>query len=82
PSGFVSDPYPTPFDEQYDGVLKFLCIGDWGQWGPGTGQPQVAAAMKTWAEANETTFVINLGDNFYQTTNTTASNVNDPNDHE
>ncbi|CAG8681731.1 14750_t:CDS:2, partial [Dentiscutata heterogama] len=80
PSGSVSDPYPTAFEEDYDGGITFLAFGDWGQKGPGTGQPQVASAMKTWADANKTTFVLSLGDNYYQTNNSLP--VTDPNDHE
>ncbi|CAG8681782.1 9392_t:CDS:2 [Cetraspora pellucida] len=60
PSGSVSDPFPTPFEENYKGDIKFLVIGDWGQKGPGTGQTPVADAMKTWADKNHTTFVLNL----------------------
>ncbi|CAG8731171.1 25775_t:CDS:2, partial [Dentiscutata erythropus] len=80
PSGSVSDPYPTAFEEEYEGGITFLAFGDWGQKGPGTGQPQVASAMKTWADANQTTFVLSLGDNYYQTNNSLP--VTDPNDHE
>ncbi|CAG8578944.1 14794_t:CDS:2 [Dentiscutata erythropus] len=82
PNGSVSDPYPTVFKEKYVGGLRFLVLGDWGQRGNGTGQPQVAAAMKTWADRNKTSFVINVGDNFYQTSTTTAKTVTDPIDHE
>ncbi|RIB26712.1 Metallo-dependent phosphatase-like protein [Gigaspora rosea] len=79
-SGSISDPYPFVFEENYDGGLNFLVLGDWGQKGPNTGQPQVAAAMKTWSDSNNTTFVINVGDSFYQTNNSLP--VTDSNDHE
>ncbi|KAF0486240.1 Metallo-dependent phosphatase [Gigaspora margarita] len=82
PKGSIGTPYPTTFKENYSGDLKFLVFGDWGQKGPGTGQNQVAKAMVTWANHNKTTFVLNAGDSFYQTTNTTAPNVTDASDHE
>ncbi|CAG8698698.1 23095_t:CDS:2 [Dentiscutata erythropus] len=65
----VAVPYPTTFQENYNGDLKFLVFGDWGQLGKQTGQAQVAAGMTTWANANSTTFMLNLGDNFYQSNN-------------
>ncbi|CAG8514192.1 14832_t:CDS:2, partial [Dentiscutata erythropus] len=80
PSGSVSDPYPTTFQEHYNGDLKFLAIGDWGLKGPATGQSQVASAMATWSKNIK--FVLNLGDSFYQTSNSTAPTVLDANDHE
>ncbi|CAG8838291.1 14685_t:CDS:2, partial [Gigaspora margarita] len=80
--GSVGDPYPTTFEEKYNGDMKFLVIGDWGQKGPGTGQTPVAKAMTKWSNDNHTTFVLNLGDSFYQTSNTTAPTVTDASDHE
>ncbi|CAG8691482.1 17000_t:CDS:2, partial [Cetraspora pellucida] len=82
PSCSISDPFPIPFKEEYKGDINFLVIGDWGQHGPGTGQTPVADAMKTWADKNHATFVLNLGDSFYQTSNTSTTNVTDLVDHE
>ncbi|RIB25074.1 Metallo-dependent phosphatase-like protein [Gigaspora rosea] len=60
-------PYPKVFKENYNvKKLDFLVIGDWGYKGNGTGQASVAAAMKNWAKWNNSQFVINVGDNFYQ----------------
>ncbi|CAG8458454.1 9528_t:CDS:2 [Scutellospora calospora] len=82
PSGSVANPFPTVIQEKYTGNgINFLVIGDWGQKGPGTGQLQVAAAMKTWADSNKTTFIINVGDSFYRTSNSNTTAL-DPNDHE
>ncbi|CAG8553826.1 3169_t:CDS:2 [Acaulospora colombiana] len=61
----ISIPYPKIFHENYRHDLDFLAIGDWGL--PGPGKDSVAAAMETWAKNNDTLFVINVGDNFYQT---------------
>ncbi|CAG8622575.1 8852_t:CDS:2 [Gigaspora rosea] len=74
--GNVGDPYPTTFEEKYNGDIKFLVIGVWGQKGPGTGQTPVANAMTKWSNDNHTTFVLNLGES-----NTTAPNVTYASDH-
>ncbi|CAG8493359.1 10088_t:CDS:2 [Acaulospora morrowiae] len=60
----ISIPYPKIFQENYKSDMDFLAIGDWGS--SGSGKDLVATAMKTWAENNNTLFVINVGDNFYQ----------------
>ncbi|CAG8591664.1 2714_t:CDS:2, partial [Dentiscutata heterogama] len=60
-------PYPNTFRETYNvNKLDFLVIGDWGYQGNGSGQRSVADAMKNWAKQNNSQFIINVGDNFYQ----------------
>ncbi|CAG8672104.1 2914_t:CDS:2, partial [Dentiscutata heterogama] len=76
----VSHPYPIPFVEYYQNKgLDFFAFGDWGEQKPESGQFQVAKALQ--ARANEnTTFIVNVGDNFYQEDENLP--FNDPIDHE
>ncbi|KAF0427124.1 Metallo-dependent phosphatase, partial [Gigaspora margarita] len=73
----IADPYPTIFEETYNGInkLDFLVFGDWGYQGPDSRQSVVASAMKTWADNNNTTFILSLGDNFYTSNSTDHEGV-------
>ncbi len=44
-------------------ALRFVALGDWGD--DDGFQPEVAAALGTWANQRPLDFVLSLGDNFY-----------------
>ncbi|CAG8706249.1 24450_t:CDS:2 [Dentiscutata erythropus] len=76
----VSHPYPIPFEEYYQNKgLNFFAFGDWGEQKPESGQFQVAKALQDWANEN-TSFIVNVGDNFYQENENLP--FNDKTDHE
>ncbi|CAG8461260.1 14776_t:CDS:2, partial [Cetraspora pellucida] len=76
----VGKPYPIAFEEFYENKgLDFIAFGDWGERKHDSEQFQVAEALQAWANEN-TLFIVNVGDNFYQTNNELP--FNDPIDHE
>ncbi|CAG8468538.1 7304_t:CDS:2 [Cetraspora pellucida] len=86
PNASIADPYPTTFEETYPGIdkLDFLVFGDWGYQGSDSRQSVVASAMKTWADNNNTTFILSLGgilsdhsksNNFYTSNSTDHEGV-------
>ena len=54
--------------------VSFITFGDWGREGK-YGQQETADVMGKYAEANNTDFILVLGDNFYPTG---VKDVNDP----
>jgi tartrate-resistant acid phosphatase type 5 len=61
PNGLLAQP-PQPVLQP---ELTFFTLGDWGRHGEYEQRP-VAQAMKTWAQDVRPSFVMTVGDNFYQ----------------
>jgi tartrate-resistant acid phosphatase type 5 len=57
--------------------VRFLAVGDWGRKGI-ENQPEVAASMGAWAEVLRPSFVVSVGDNFYEGGITPGAGLSDP----
>jgi tartrate-resistant acid phosphatase type 5 len=71
-SHLLADNLPVP--DPTDKSLTFAVIGDWGRWGR-TDQMQVATQMGVACQEAAASFIISLGDNFYDYG---VTSVNDP----